>query len=399
MPSSTDPVADTQTQAEQLEATIERGFAQGQNQQVLLALRQLASLCDTDAEIHHRLAVVEEQIGDPDLARQAHLKCLQLAPANPLAYLYAGYWLQQQGLTDQALAVYSLGSDLDPAMLQASARDDARGLRLNAASYALRQHFSALHRKTVGADEELLRIREAIWTRTHDQPYEFLEAKQAPHLFYLPALTPFAYAESENWPWVAELERWAGVIREEFVANLALARELGRPYLDANMQLGDEFKPLLGSLNWTALDLYKDGKRQEAMAEYFPRTLEALQGAPLYGLDEHPFEVFFSLLKPGHHIKPHYGLSNHSLTVHLPIITPPNCTMIVNGEKRRWQQGKLMAFDDSFLHEAINGSDEERVVLIFSVWHPELTANEREAIRSSFRQRTKWLEQRTLPSA
>ena len=389
--------ANTLAQAEKLEAAIERGFAQGDNQQVLLALRQLASVQTTEAEVQHRLAVIEEQIGDPNRATQAHLKCLQLAPTNPLAYLYAGYWLQQQGRLDEALAVYSLGSDLDPAMLSANNRGDATGLRRSAANQALRAHFSALHRQAVGDDAELVRIRDAIWTRTHDRPYEFRAAQQAPHLFYIPALTPFPYADIEAWPWVAELQQLAGGIREEFLAGLSAARELGRPYLDDNMQLGDEFKPLLGSLNWTALDLYKGGARQDAMAAHFPLTLEALRCAPLYGLDEQPFEVFFSLLKPGHHIKPHYGLSNHSLTVHLPIITPGNGELIVGGEKRQWQQGKLIAFDDSFLHEAINRSDEERVVLIFSVWHPELTTAEHHAIRRSFSERTQWLDQRSLP--
>ena len=385
--------------AEVLEGAIERAFASGDNQQVLLSLRQLASLLGTDAEVHHRLAVIEEQIGDPERAVHAHLKCLELAPANPFAYLYAGYWLQQRGRTDEALAVYSLGSELDPSFLQANTQGSPSGLRLNAANRALRAHFSDLHREAVGDKPELVRIRDAIWTRTHDRPYEFQAEQQAPHLFYIPALTPFPYGETANWPWVAELEQCAERIREEFLTGLPLARELGRPYLDTNMQLGEEFKPLLGSLNWTALDLYKDGVRQDAMAAHFPHTLEALARAPLYGLDEQPFEIFFSLLKPGHHIKPHYGLSNHSLTVHLPITTPPNCSLIVDGEERHWQPGKVIAFDDSFLHEAINGSDEERVVLIFSTWHPQLTAAEREAIRRSFRARGQWLDGRTLPTA
>jgi len=385
-------------QAEILEGAIERAFASGDNQQVLLSLRQLASILSADAEVHHRLAVVEEQIGDAKGALHAHLKCLELAPANPFAYLYAGYWLQQQGRTDEALAVYSLGSELDPGFLQANTRGDPTGLRLNAANRTLRAHFSSLHRQAVGNDKELSRIHDAIWTRTHDCSYKFQAAKQAPHLFYIPALTPFPYAETANLPWVAQLERCAELIQQEFLTGLPQARDLGRPYLDTSMQLGEEFKPLLGSLNWTALDLYKDGVRQEAMAAHFPRTLEALDRAPLYGLDEKPFEIFFSLLKPGHHIKPHYGLSNHSLTVHLPIITPPNCSLIVNGEKRHWRPGKLVAFDDSFLHEAINGSDEERVVLIFSIWHPQLSAPEREAITRSFRQRSEWLDQRQVPA-
>ena len=40
-----------------------------------------------------------------------------------------------------------------------------------------------------------------------------------------------------------------------------------------------------------------------------------------------------------------------------------------------------MVFDDTFDHEAWNGSDERRIVLIFDVWNPQLSLPEREAFR------------------
>lgn len=40
-------------------------------------------------------------------------------------------------------------------------------------------------------------------------------------------------------------------------------------------------------------------------------------------------------------------------------------------------EGKCLLFDDSFLHEAENNSEERpRVVLIVDVWHPDLTDEE-----------------------
>ena len=103
-------------------------------------------------------------------------------------------------------------------------------------------------------------------------------------------------------------------------------------------------------------------------------------------------------MKPGQHITPHYGLSNHSLTVHLPMITPPDCELVVDGEVRHWEQGRAIAFDDTFLHEAINRSDRDRIVLIFSVWHPDLSDAERKAIQRSFNTRQHWLDQRSAPA-
>ena len=125
---------------------------------------------------------------------------------------------------------------------------------------------------------------------------------------------------------------------------------------------------------------------------HFYKLLDSL---PLYKLNDKPFEVFFSLLKAGQHIKPHYGLSNHSLTVHLPLVVPKEGYLRVANEKVNWQEGQLIIFDDSFEHEAINLSQEDRVVLIFSVWHQELSELDQLDIQNSFMSRQKWLESRS----
>ena len=47
---------------------------------------------------------------------------------------------------------------------------------------------------------------------------------------------------------------------------------------------------------------------------------------------------------------------------------------------REWRQGHAWVFDDTIEHEAWNDSDQTRVVLLFDVWRPELTADERELV-------------------
>ena len=43
---------------------------------------------------------------------------------------------------------------------------------------------------------------------------------------------------------------------------------------------------------------------------------------------------------------------------------------------RHWEEGKVLVFDDSFEHEAWNDSEAPRVVLIFDIWHPDLSKGE-----------------------
>ena len=40
-----------------------------------------------------------------------------------------------------------------------------------------------------------------------------------------------------------------------------------------------------------------------------------------------------------------------------------------------------MAFDTSIMHSAVNESNEVRYILMFRIWHPDLTPTERDAIQ------------------
>ena len=77
-------------------------------------------------------------------------------------------------------------------------------------------------------------------------------------------------------------------------------------------------------------------------------------------------------------MRAHYGPTNKKLRCHLPLSVPEGgqCTITVAGESVVLQEGKCILFDDSFLHEASNSSDQPRVVLIIDTWHPDLTDEE-----------------------
>jgi aspartyl/asparaginyl beta-hydroxylase (cupin superfamily) len=87
--------------------------------------------------------------------------------------------------------------------------------------------------------------------------------------------------------------------------------------------------------------------------------------------------AFFSTLAPKTLIPPHTGVTNARLVVHVPLIVPPGCWFRVGNERREWKPGEALIFDDTIEHEAWNGSDELRAVLIFDVWNPYLDEKER----------------------
>ena len=75
---------------------------------------------------------------------------------------------------------------------------------------------------------------------------------------------------------------------------------------------------------------------------------------------------------------------NTRLICHIPILTAPDCTLRVGNETREWHDGVPLIFDDSIEHEARNAGPQQRVVLLFEVWRPELGADDRAAISRIF---------------
>ena len=103
-----------------------------------------------------------------------------------------------------------------------------------------------------------------------------------------------------------------------------------------------------------------------------------------------PFSyTFFSTMKPGTQIAPHHGACNIKLRCHFPIFIPADqkAYLRVGHETRGWNEGEMLTFDDTYEHEAGNLSqNEERVVLLIDIWHPDLDNQERQAIKNMFQE-------------
>jgi aspartyl/asparaginyl beta-hydroxylase (cupin superfamily) len=101
-------------------------------------------------------------------------------------------------------------------------------------------------------------------------------------------------------------------------------------------------------------------------------------------IDQRSPIALWSLLKPVTHIQPHHGLLNTRLICHIPLIVPHSCAIRVGNETRSWREGEALIFDDSFEHEAWNKSGDTRVILLFEIWRPEITLEERAALTAIF---------------
>jgi aspartyl/asparaginyl beta-hydroxylase (cupin superfamily) len=204
---------------------------------------------------------------------------------------------------------------------------------------------------------------------------------QQPRYFYFPELPNIEWADRAAFPWLDRVEAATGRIRAEL--KVVLEEDTGfAPYVEAeaNRPFFDDHG-MLGNPSWSAFYLVKGGRRVEENIARCPSVMEALEGAPLCEIPGRTPSVLFSLLRPGAHIAPHHGFMNGRYICHLPLIVPDDCAMRVGSETRPWAEGKACVFDDSIEHEAWNRhADRLRVVLIFDVWRPELSGEERELI-------------------
>lgn len=207
---------------------------------------------------------------------------------------------------------------------------------------------------------------------------------QEPTGYYFPGLAPVQFFDPAEFDWVIALEAATGTIREELERLLVDGLDDFRPYIqsEANRPRIDG-NPLLDSTDWSALFLCENGKRADEVIARCPATWDAVQAAPLPHIANSP-TVMFSLLRSGARIEPHTGTHNTRLVCHLPLIVPPNCGFRVGNEVREWQEGKILIFDDTIEHEAWNESGEDRVVLIFDIWRPELSEQERREVGALF---------------
>ncbi|MES3152756.1 aspartyl/asparaginyl beta-hydroxylase domain-containing protein [Sphingomonas faeni] len=206
---------------------------------------------------------------------------------------------------------------------------------------------------------------------------------QQPSMFYFPGLAQRAFFERDEFEWVGTMEAATATMRTEL--ERALAAEQGfAPYVQSTPDRPAPANPLLDDPSWSAFRLWHGGVPVEPNASSCPETMAALARAPIPVIAGRSPMAIFSVLKPGTHIRPHHGMLNTRLICHLPLIAPDGCGLRVGAETRHWRTGEMIIFDDSFEHEAWNRGRETRVVLLFEIWRPELTRDERAALTDIF---------------
>jgi aspartate beta-hydroxylase len=326
----------------------------------------------------HALCLPQEEM-------QAIERALALEPRHPTALLQKAALIEERGDARSAARLFrqvlaTVPADATPPAALAAALAHARE--------AVCRDEAAL----AGAIEErLAALREHSGERSRrvDRCIDLLTGKRSryapqPTFMYVPELPALEFFERAEFPWLGAIEAATEEIRAELTQVLASDQAGLQPYVayEEGVPL-DRWRELNKSRRWSAYFLWNEGAPQSEHLARCPRTAELLTRAPLCDVADHGPNGFFSILDARTRIPPHTGVTNARLTVHLPLIVPPGCGFRVGSEMREWIPGKAWVFDDTIEHEAWNESNTPRAILIFDIWHPHLSEDERNQVRAT----------------
>lgn len=227
--------------------------------------------------------------------------------------------------------------------------------------------------------DAMARVAACAAVQVGEVRFEPADPRQHPTALPFPGLPSSPYIDKRRIAGIDALEAQTQAILAELQS--VMADDVGREQVFADDRLADQYlRSDRGPADWHGYYFYRHGQRNDTNALRCPLTQSAIDRLPLCRVAGHGPEVLFSTLSPGTHLLPHHGVTNTRITCHLPLIVPPDCVLRVGGEEHHWRVGEVVAFDDTYLHEAHNRSDRTRVVMIFDVWHPDLSDAERVAV-------------------
>ena len=221
-------------------------------------------------------------------------------------------------------------------------------------------------RREAAADVWRRGVAAGIWDVAEQRPVSLIRG-----------LAASAWHDPQSFAACRALEENFALIRAEALALLQIDAEQRNVF-------SSHLSQALVSGDWSDVGLYYNGMRNEVNAKRAPQT-SALLSSDVGGLRRDcsscPLgSAYFSLLRPHTRLAAHCGPTNARLRAHLGLVVPDgDCEMVVGGEVRRWVEGKVLLFDDSFEHAVHNETDEPRLILLVDLWHPQLQTDEERA--------------------
>ncbi len=352
----------------------------------LAALRQFAEARDLLEQVVRstpelpdvwvKLASMQIATGDPKSALHSIECALKTRPLDFSCLLMRASLLDRLGRKRHAGEAYGRAVHNAPTNLPERAR--------TALDNAKRRHAEwqeAEKERLLAAISQKTKLTKKLTTLAESSLRMIEPERSGPTNYCYPGLGETEFFYTAKFPWAKQIEAAFVNISAEFQALLQSQQSHLLPYIQypENVPL-HQWKALNNNNDWKAAHLFQNGNVIEENVKSCPITVKLLSSLPQPNISDCGPNAMFSLLAPHTHIPPHTGINNARLVCHLPLIVPEGCWFRVGSQTQAWVPGKLLIFDDTIEHEAMNPSDQLRVVLIFDIWHPALDDQEQAGI-------------------
>ena len=178
--------------------------------------------------------------------------------------------------------------------------------------------------------------------------YAFSKVPTTPYLdeTMFPELAPL----SENWQ----------IIRDEAI-NLR-----DQQHIQAAQQNNDAGFNSFFKSGWKRFYLKWYDASHPSASTLCPKTFALLQKIPSVKA------AMFAELPPGATLNPHRDPYAGSIRYHLGLVTPNDdgCYIDVDSQRYSWRDGKAVLFDETFIHEAHNTTNIDRIILFCDIERP-----------------------------
>ena len=176
-----------------------------------------------------------------------------------------------------------------------------------------------------------------------------------------PFLLNKAFFAPTEFNWTKQIdENWI-VIRDEIMQVIS-----EKNAIQDICEVSPEQEIVVNHGDWDFFPLLIYGNRIKKNTIRCPKTSQLVESIP------NATTVFFSILKPGCHVKAHRGAYRGYLRYHLglSISEPEKCGLRLIDKTYHWHNGGSMIFDDTYDHEAWNRSDTDRIILYVDFIRP-----------------------------
>ncbi|KAM8731898.1 aspartyl/asparaginyl beta-hydroxylase-like isoform 3-T3 [Acanthopagrus schlegelii] len=316
----------------------------------LATLERLTQIFPEDIGLKNDLGVAHLLLGDNKGAKKVYEEVLAVAPSDGFAKVHYGFILKSENKIAESIPYLKEGLESGE-----PGTDDGRFyFHLGDALQRVGDN-SAYHWYELGHQHGHFA---SVWQRSL---YNVDGLKAQP--WWTPKETGYTDL-------VKTLERNWKTIRDE---ALAVMDQSTRSFIPEDENLREKGE-------WGQYTLWQQGKKVGNSCQGVPKTCALLERySEATGCKRG--QIKFSVMQPGTHVWPHTGPTNCRLRMHLGLVIPKQgCRIRCTDQTREWEEGKVLIFDDSFEHEVWQEADSYRLIFIVDVWHPELTAYQRQTL-------------------